>query len=284
MKKLSCTAMTVGILLVSAPVRGKDKELSARRDVPRSEVTQGVVLGGEITDGTNLWRVQPGFGPEGIVTDFEVPIGTDHEFARWFWYRVAGDTAETIMPPPDSESYSGDTATLTWSDVDGRGLFDAQMFFFVSVSGSGGFLGTALTVTNISGSNLDLTVFPYADMDVDGSAGGDSAIRFSPDTVIASETSEAWLSASPGIGYRVEAWPAVRDALNDNALDDFTGTGTPFGPGDFTAGFQQRRVLAPGQTYFYSLSTCVNSVCFGATIFLDGFETGDTSNWSSTIP
>ncbi|MDH3404018.1 MAG: hypothetical protein OES32_14525 [Acidobacteriota bacterium] len=251
--------------------------------------TEGVG-GGLITDGVNEWLITGPSAEEGVFTDFYLPAGgTDHQFATWWWYRVEGDAAETRMPPPDTESYVGDTARLTWADVDGRGLFSAEALAVIVSFPPGSVLYHTLGVGNLSGGNLDLHVFAYLDMDMDGDAAGDSAIEAGPFSLEITERSRAVYQGATGPdAYRVDAWPAVRDALNDAVVDDFANTGLPFGPGDFSGAFQWNRVLPVGGYRAFHTGTCVNTdepPCdIGDLVFDDGFETGDTSNWDAVVP
>jgi len=248
--------------------------------------TEGVG-GGSITDGVNSWVITGANPNDGVLTNYEVPTGSDHQFSTWWWYRVAGDSAETQMPPPDTESYVGNEAILTWTDVNNRGLFDAELTVFIFDVG-GALLSQRLVVTDISGSNLDLQVFAYTDMDMDASSGGDSAIESAPGHIEITDTSTATYFGQGPDGYRVDAFPVVRDALNDAAIDDFNNTGLPFGPGDYTGGFQWGRVLAAGEAYAFGTANCLNTspaICaVFPFIFFDGFETGDISNWDSAVP
>jgi hypothetical protein len=245
------------------------------------------VDGGSITDGTNQWDINASSATDGTLNDYEAPITSDHQFSSWWWYRVAGDTAETIMPAPDSETYIGDTATLTWDDVDGRGLFSAVVTAMIADGAPGAILGQELEVTNLSGGDLDLQVFAYTDMDMDGSSGTDSAIESTPTQIEIMDTSIALYHGINADAYRVDAFPIVRDALNDALVDDFANTGLPFAPGDYTGGFQWGAVVGAGASWSFMTGNCVNTGmagCLDAAVFQDGFESGDTSAWSNTVP
>ncbi len=252
------------------------------QEVGKEEVvlpTEGAV--GFITDGVNRWEVNTYSTTTGATTDFEVPIGTDHQFATWWWYRVAGDSQETLLPPPDLDDFSGDTATLTWNDVDGRGLFSASLVVRIIVAGSGSILLQDLEITNLTGGDLDIQVFHYADMDMDGTLANDSATEITPTQMEITEASVAQyfgLSAN----YQVDVFPVVRDNLLDSDIDNFTGTGLPFGPADFTGAYQTGSVIGAGSAFTFTADMCVNAC--DDRIFEDGFESGDTTAWSNTVP
>lgn len=258
----------------------------AAQEVKEEIFTRGVI-GGVITDGVNQWEITGASATDGVLTDFEVPIGSDHQFSNWWWYRVAGDTAETIMPPPDTESYNGSIAILTWNNVDGRNLFsvslEVQLFGLTQAAA----LLQTFVVTNLSASNLSLQVFSYTDMDMDTSPANDSAILGLPRRIDIVDLTPASHEGVAADGYRVDTFPNVRNALNDTLVDNFANTGLPFAPGDYTGGFQWGWVLAPGAEHFFYVVTCVNTTCIpfiGPPFFADGFETGNTANWDATVP
>jgi len=249
-------------------------------------LTEGVV-GGSITDGTNLWEITGESATDGTINDFEVPIGSDHQFSTWWWYRVAGDTAEHQMPFADTEDYNGSLATLTWSDVDGLGLFDATLNVFLIAQGPGGALLSVLEISNISGAPLPVDFFSYTDLDIDGTSASDSAVEAAPTQIDVTDVSTAFFLGNQADAYRVDAFPNVRNALNDDAIDDFASTGLPFGPGDFAGGYQWGRVVPTADSIIFETLTCINTLDQCPTFFVvfeDGFETGDTGVWDTTVP
>ena len=78
--------------------------------------------------------------------------------------------------------------------------------------------------------------------------------------------------AFPGVDRQVTAFPVLRDALNDAGLTNLDGTGLPFAPADFT-GAWQGPLPDPGGAFAVNRS-----------IFVDGFEFGNVSAWSSQVP
>ena len=57
---------------------------------------------------------------EGVSTD---PMDS-HVFETGWWFRIAGDTQETVFPTPSAQSYVNDTSVITWNEVAG-GRFHA---------------------------------------------------------------------------------------------------------------------------------------------------------------
>ena len=206
---------------------------------------------GEITDGTAVFSYNSGgfASDEGSRTDFEIG-GTDMTWSVWWYYRIDGDAQETKFPQPDSATYVGNTATLSWADVDGRGLFSAELVHVLDEeSASGATLTNTMTLTNISLAAIDLNLFQYADFDTAGASGDEASLNNDPDYIAlidnatANPINTAEIRAAGNINYQVTIYSttdptALREFLNDTAVDDLDNTGLPFGPADFTGAFQ----------------------------------------------
>jgi len=191
--------------------------------------------------------------------DFTGASASDQVYESWWFFRVSGDTRETAFTAPDTEDYTTFPAyaRLGWTDVSGRGLFDATLNVAVVDPGIGGNLFQEMTITATS--NVTLTLFHYTDFDVSGSAGGDSAslVSSSPDVEIA--IGDGTVSV-PFIGYgasayKVTDWNGVggpnrsilRD-LTDTNVDNLDNSGLGFGPGDYTAAVSWNVTLLAGQS------------------------------------
>ena len=281
--------VSIPLVLIAIAGFGFAQDAENKEGAAGPPVQGGGPTGGTITDGTNSWDVTAYGGLNFASTDFEVPTGTDHQFGTWWLYRVAGDTAETPLPPPDADAFIGDTATLTWADVDARGLFSATLTVTILDGAPGAILVQELDIANLTASDLDLQIFQYTDMDMDTSAGGDSAVAVTPTQIEISETAVAQYHGVGFDAFQVEDWPILRDALNDIDVDDLVNTGLPFGPDDFTGGFQAG-VSVPGEggAASFVVGICLNTgttECLeGVDIFADGFESGDAILWTSTSP
>ena len=201
---------------------------------------------GIITDGVAEFEYNDvGSGTTGNA-DFRIS-GTDNLFQCWWWFRVAGDTAESALPVPDTQSYVGNVATLTWADVGGRG-FSATLV--VTLTENGGMTGAnavqELLVTNTGGSTLAVEFFNYADFDVNGTAGGDSATLLTdPDHIQITDVDTAEFRGPAAVEFQVTTWQILRTLLNDALVTDLDGTGLPFGPADYTGAFQWSLGLPP---------------------------------------
>jgi hypothetical protein len=190
--------------------------------------------------------------------DFTGAGPNDQVYESWWFFRVSGDGRETAFSAPDAEDYSlGDYATLDWTDVAGRGLFDATLNVAVIDPGVGGNLFQEMNVTALA--DLTIDVFHYSDFDVAGSAGSDSASLISAGPDVEIGISDGGGTIVPFVGYgangfKVTDWSngggsrsLLRD-LTDNNTDDLDDSGLPFAAGDFTGGFQWTLNLVAGET------------------------------------
>lgn len=202
---------------------------------------------GAITTGTSSFEYNDfGTGNEASV-DFFVPNGTDHQFGNWWVYRITGAADESWFPAPDFESYIGDMATLMWSDVDGLGLFSAELTLTIADAPTGATLTQVMVITNINptGGSLDINLFHYNDTDLDASAGGDSAASLGGTAMEISESSTSFYEGVGASGYAVDTFANIRSLFSDGVPTTLANTGLPFGPADFTGAFQWIHNIPP---------------------------------------
>ena len=231
------------------------------------------------------------------------PVPTaDHLFETGWWFRIDGDPREYPFPVPTSQSYVGDTSILAWTDVAGRGLFDAEE---TSEVYDGGFphqadLGSVyveLLISNRSDTEpLAIHLFHFADLDLQP-AFNDDSVQFAEWTVFSRifeltdpGASFSHYQALQASAYLVRPYGAtdVAAVLSDADVDDFDDSGLPFGPGDMTAGYQFSWELGPGGqgTAYILLGVNWNVRCLSSNVGLlcDGFEIGNASLWSQVVP
>jgi hypothetical protein len=222
---------------------------------------------GTIADGPSTFAILPGhFGPApaASLTGVASPLAQDHVFEEGFWYRVQGDPRETPFPAPTAQAYNGDTATLGWANVDGRGFSVQKIARVTNAAGPSGSVRIDLQVTNQSPGPLTITLFHLLDLDLAGTAAGDAAVLLSPGTHIGF-TDGATTGEYRGLGasallVRPFGPTDVAEELSDAAVDDFDGSGLPFAAGDATAGFQWAAVtLPPGGQQAYTVVFAVNT-------------------------
>ncbi len=205
---------------------------------------------------------------DGIVTlNYTTPIdiitgtldvtvdGTSHFWAIRFFYRVDGDLQEFDLGASTSESYVGNVATLTWTDVDTRGLLDIEVTMTVTDLGGGdGALAVSSELTNISGGDITADFFVYVDADLDGSFGNDSAVLVGPGQIEVTDVTVWNFNASTSDAFQVDVFPVIRGLLDDGGLTDLDDSGLPFGPGDISMAFQWAdRVVPNGGSLVFAL-------------------------------
>jgi uncharacterized repeat protein (TIGR01451 family) len=188
--------------------------------------------------------------PDANLTGVSSTLTDDHLFQTGWWYRVAGDTAETFFPVPATQVYAGNTATLTWTDVDGRG-FDARLVYVVvNEGGPSGYLRGQLTIQNPGPAALALDVFHMVDLDVQPLAGNDSATLAGPNEIAVTDPTgtSARYRGTDASAFLVREFGAsdLGTVLGDTGVTYFDDSGLPFGPGDITAGFQWTAAIPAG--------------------------------------
>jgi hypothetical protein len=188
--------------------------------------------------------------PEGGTT-------TDHLFQNMWYYRVAGDTREhpignyTLAGGQTITAVGSGGGTNQFSYAITETRFTAQWVgtLFDSTDPGNSTLYQSFSITNPGGSPLSIALFSYADFDVNGTAGGDSATGGIPEmTITDSVAGTALYGGLAANAFQVTAFATLRGLLLNASVDDFNNTGLPFGPGDFTGGFQWNLVIPAGGT------------------------------------
>jgi len=204
--------------------------------------------------------------PDGNLTGVSSTLAQDHLFETGWWYRIQGDPAEKFFPAPTTQTYLGNTATLGWTDVDGRG-FDAEVVYeVVNKAGPSGYVTGRLTVANPGPGPIAIDIFHMLDFDIQPTAGNDSATVVTASDHIAITDPGGNTARYRGAGanaFLVRPFGAtdLGSVLADAAVTNFDDTGLPFGPGDFTAGFQWTTVSIPaGGQQSYTVVLAVNDV------------------------
>ena len=204
--------------------------------------------------------------PDANFTGVSPTLAQDHLFETGWWYRIQGDPAEKFFPAPTTQAYVGNTATLSWTNVDGRGL-DAQLVYLVvNRAGPSGYVTGRLTVANPGPSPIAVDVFNMIDFDIQPTAGNDSATLVTANDHISITDPGGNTARYRGAGANaslVRPFGAtdLGSVLADAAITNFDDTGLPFGPGDFTAGFQWTTVSIPaGGEQSYTVVLAVNDV------------------------
>jgi hypothetical protein len=224
-------------------------------------------LVGSATDGGVRWDYQEATYDSGPSVDFEVPTGQDHMFESGWFFRLAGDSQESVFNASTSESHVGNVSTITWSNVNGRN-FSAQVVTTVTDqaggTGAAGLAAHVLTLTNNSGGALTFHIFHMADFDLNPIVANDSASLVNPTCMRLTHVSDGDFGDYQAIGasaYYVAPFGST-DAgavLGNTDLTNFSNTGLPFGPGDFTGAFQWAPVNVPnGASATFTVNQAIN--------------------------
>jgi hypothetical protein len=187
--------------------------------------------------------------PSANFTGVSATLTQDHLFETGWWFRVSGDTQETFFPVPTTQSYVGTTSTNAWTDVGARGLFSAQEVSVVkNVGGPSGYVTMTMKVTNLSGSTpLTIDLFHMADIDLNGSTNDSATLLYRNNHMRLTDPSGN-VAEYKGVGakaFLVRPFGAtdLGSVLGDTSVTNFDNSGLPFGPGDFTGGFQWSLVV-----------------------------------------
>lgn len=193
-------------------------------------------------------------------------VGTGNNlFESGWWFRIEGDTQETVFTVPTTQNYTGNVATITWADLAGRGLAVNKTITLTSAAAGQGEVGTTIAVTNNGATAITLHLFNMADLDVNGTAATDNAVLVQPNNYIRVNDTTAGQCEYRGPGavaYQVIAFAATTDVaaqLSNTTVTNFPNTGLPFGPGDITAGLQWTLQLGPGATGTVQLYVACNT-------------------------
>lgn len=242
-------------------------------------------VGFEIEDFAQPWS------PDAHLLDLEIDTGSDHLYKWGYYYRIAGDEGETEFPAPDEIAcvQTEASGTLTWNDLDGRGLLSALSTLTVADVGQASTFTAEVTLTNLTANTVDVALFNYADPDVGQNAFGNTASELGPNLIeVRDSTSGVVVQyASPGAaGYAVLSFsdPAIELGLGDEGVTDFMNTGLPFPRWDMNAGFQHNLSLAAGEsaTAVFALGINTDAPVSVGISTPDGWTPEDVKlNWSA---
>ena len=219
---------------------------------------------GTITDGAADFAYNAGAFDASPSGNFRVPSPTDHLFEQGWFFRIAGDGQEFFFLVPDTQDYTGNVETLDWNDVNARS-FSARAVVTLKAGGPmSARVQIDLTVTNNTGAEFVIHLFHMVDMDLQPTAGNDSATLFSPNNYI-SITTGGSANTAEYRGFGADAFLVrpfggtdLGNVLGDASADDLDNSGLPFGPGDFTAGLQWTRTVASGASTTVSVVIAIN--------------------------
>jgi cellobiose-specific phosphotransferase system component IIB len=180
--------------------------------------------------------------------------GVDHLFQSGWLYRIDADPNGSGFNNSGGQmttSYAGRAAQLNWANADGRGISAQLDIHVLSTGATTGICVQKMTVTNRTAAAMTVNLYAYADFDVSGTFGNDSAVLVTPapQQQITDPTTGVRCYFL-GIGednYQTAVYNTVATAILGGAIN-LSNTGLPFGPGDWTSAYQWRdRVLQPNE-------------------------------------
>ncbi|MBL8230529.1 MAG: PEP-CTERM sorting domain-containing protein [Bryobacterales bacterium] len=153
---------------------------------------------------------------------------------------------------PTTQSYLGNTSTLTWSSLAGGAFSALEVLTLTNTGGPSGNILATMSLTNTGNLPLSLFLFHMLDMDLQPTASNDTASLAGPNLI---RLTDAGTNAAFYQGIGANAWLVrpfgatdIGAVMPDGAETNFNNSGLPFGPNDFTAGFQWNLLIDPGQT------------------------------------
>lgn len=217
---------------------------------------------GAITSGSATYRVNASHFDDSPSADF-TGVGTgDQLFEAGWWFRIEGDTREFNFPAPDTQNYTGDTATIAWTNLASRNFAVTKTHVITSAGAGQGETVTSLAVTNNGAAAITLQLFHMADFDVNGTS--NSATLFSPNyiRITGAAGQQCNYRAPTASAYMVRTFSATTDVaalLSDTSVTNLDNSGLPFGPADFTGAFQWTLQLAAGASATVNVHLACNT-------------------------
>ena len=131
-----------------------------------------------LTDGNSQVNVNEGSssGMDAWVVD-----GIDHLNTQWFWYRDSSMTQEQsldlLAAPVVSSTANSLSATYTGGDYE---IVIEYLLTGGAVGSGSSTINEDITINNLSGSPLSISLFQYSDFNLAGTAGGDEVLLVPP--------------------------------------------------------------------------------------------------------
>ncbi len=221
-----------------------------------------------LQDGSAVVSIDPGSqdGVHGWAVN-----GVTHVRTQWLWTRVGSDgpeasidtLAETARVISDTDA-DGSADTLFLALTDPLERFSLELRWSLAGSpfgpltaGAASDLALQLTLTNTSGSPLDISLFQYTDVDLFGSFVDDAALwsgSGGPNTALVTDSTGLveWESVFTPRPSAVEAslFDSALAGLNDGAATSLSGALSA--DGDVTVAAVWRALLAPGASLLVS--------------------------------
>ncbi len=189
---------------------------------------------------------------------------TDHGYEHQWYYRIAGDTRELSLRNiggVTGGAFGSVHADRDWANVDNRNQLRVSLDYDCYASGpaSGVFISRC-TVTNISNAPIVLDMIAYSDLDIANSSGNDSVTGTNSSHFVTDPSGvQVEVRAIGNDLSQASAYPVIRNALLNLAVDNLTGALPPF-TGDYTGAFQwTNRTLQPREVRTFQIAFAVDT-------------------------
>lgn len=183
----------------------------------------------------------------------------------WLWYRADGDTREYALSNQTSATVSGNLAQLEYFEPLAGGsesLRFALQYSLQDLGGGSAQILAGFAVINPGVSTVHVDLFAYHDANLLGTAGDDSATVGGLEREVHDITDPtgnglmSWRASERGIvASEVGAAPGIVGRLSDGSVSTLANVGDPFGPGDYSGGFQWSVDIDPGDAVFVGATT-----------------------------
>jgi hypothetical protein len=258
--------------------------------------------GGTLTDATAMYSQPPGpsgqslASPSGVQFRPDTGIGSQL-YQNWWYYRVQGDTRE--YPFGDylrstggsiastQNTYLGNTATVKWTETSSTSVTRFLATYISNLTHTGtnaATLNQTFRIDNPGTAALNITLFNYADLDVNGQAVSDtdSATGGVAGTTITDgpfRMTHTITGSVPANAYQVAQFPALINQMVDAGAQNLNNSGLPFGPGDYTDAFQWDLSIPAGSFVTVGSLITVAPVPEPGTLFLAGAAAAGAVAW-----
>lgn len=195
---------------------------------------------------------------------FEWMVDGQNQLAKqWFWIGTGNnperslDTLDFVSGLLSSGNADPETERLNLTYRDSGGLYEVSVDFVLTGGSDGSGVSDVaeiIRVRNLSSSSIGFRFFQYVDLDLAGTAGGDTVEVVNSNAVMQTEgaaaVSETVLAPRPS-HYEVGTFPSTLDKLNDALASTLSDTAGPVS-GNATWAFEWDFTLSGGGTYIIS--------------------------------
>ena len=195
--------------------------------------------------------------------------GVDDLFNQDYYFRVGNNPEAPIWTagPAVVTPITANIVNVSYTNAAFR--FDITYTLIGGAAGSGtSDIGEIVRVQNLTQGVLNFHLFEYDDFDLNGTAGGDSAMLVNGSTIMQWEANTTAMvgSVPPFDHWEIDSWPNTLAKLNDGVADNLSDAGSPAGPGDLAFAMQWDRNINAGGTFLMSKNKRIEVVPEPATM------------------